>query len=242
MLVVFLGSLMLTLVQIATDNDTLALLFPWRTSAILAPVATAINLAKFMAMLCQWKANASPRFFKVFSCVCIGLLAACVAGGVAVHLFNLGYRNDDAENALFNFIHDHRRPGEVYLIPVKVPKGTTRGAFSTNFMPPPRGGEKKGLIAIDLQRFRIKTGAALYVDFKSIPYRDWEVLEWYRRLEWCVEMYSQKNAPAEELRRKLRDEGITHVVTPADQTQPFERLGEPWYRDDYYCVYNVAEK
>src|SRR5262249_28369898 len=38
----FALSLVLTLVQFWTRNDTLALLFPWRTSSILVPLATAI--------------------------------------------------------------------------------------------------------------------------------------------------------------------------------------------------------
>ena len=238
--VLFLGSLLLTVVQVITGNDTLALLFPWRTSAILVPVATAIILAKFMGLVGRWQGFASAAPSKLFSGICLAVLAACVAGGVAVYTFDLGYRSNEAEVSLLNFIHNNRKPGEVYLIPVKVPMGSAGGAFSTNFMPPPRGGDK-GLIAVDLQRFRIDTGAALYVDFKSIPYKDSEVLEWYRRIEWCLDRYSQNDLSADKLRRELQAEGLTHVVTPANRTQPFDRLGQPWYRDKYYCVYSVGQ-
>ena len=44
----FVLSLVLTLVQMGTGNDTLALLFPWRTSAILVPLATTIILARLV--------------------------------------------------------------------------------------------------------------------------------------------------------------------------------------------------
>ncbi len=47
MVVPFLGAVGLTLVQLATANDTLALMFPWRTSVILVPIATAVVLIKF---------------------------------------------------------------------------------------------------------------------------------------------------------------------------------------------------
>ncbi len=73
------------------------------------------------------------------------------------------------------FIKAHHQRGDLFLIPVDLPKlgSGARGAFSTNFTPAPRKGSN--LIAIDLQSFRLVTGAPLYVDFKSIPYRDDEV-------------------------------------------------------------------
>ena len=36
-------SVLLTLAQLATGSDTLALLFPWRTSAFLVPLATTVS-------------------------------------------------------------------------------------------------------------------------------------------------------------------------------------------------------
>ena len=50
-LIPFLGSLILTLIQLATGNDTLALLFPWRTSAILVPLATTVVGARVVLRL-----------------------------------------------------------------------------------------------------------------------------------------------------------------------------------------------
>src|SRR5205807_953301 len=41
---------LLTLAQAATGNHTLALLFPWRVSAVLVPVATAVVLARLAAL------------------------------------------------------------------------------------------------------------------------------------------------------------------------------------------------
>src|SRR5262249_22457308 len=45
-----LGWMVLTLLQIATGGHTLALLFPWRVSSVLVPVATAIVLARLVAL------------------------------------------------------------------------------------------------------------------------------------------------------------------------------------------------
>src|SRR5262249_30715132 len=45
----FALGLVLTLAQVATRSNTLALLFPWRVSAVLVPVATAVVLARLAA-------------------------------------------------------------------------------------------------------------------------------------------------------------------------------------------------
>src|SRR5262249_28632683 len=46
----FLLSVLLTLVQVATHSDALALLFPWRISAVLVPVATTVVLSRLVAL------------------------------------------------------------------------------------------------------------------------------------------------------------------------------------------------
>src|SRR5439155_27205481 len=89
--------------------------------------------------------------------------------------------------------------------------------ISTSFTPPPRLMPGSNLIPVDLQRFRLATGAAIYVDFKSVPYADVEVEEWYRRVlqveAWYTETDSDKPAPREQLLK----EGITHVAVPREQ-------------------------
>src|SRR6266542_352652 len=46
----FLLSVLLTLAQVATGSHTLGLLFPWRVSAVLVPVATTVILARLAAL------------------------------------------------------------------------------------------------------------------------------------------------------------------------------------------------
>src|SRR5207245_2890450 len=94
------------------------------------------------------------------------------------------------------FVRTHHRRGDVYLLPVELPKPRSgaRGVFSSNFTAAPTGGKTGSFIAIDLQQFRLATGTPIYVDFKSIPYKDDEVLEWQRRLAWCTEVYRDNGA------------------------------------------------
>jgi hypothetical protein len=140
-----------------------------------------------------------------------------------------------------NFVRRTKRPGDVYFLPVRVPDlaKTTRGSLSSDFKPLPDKQSDRRVIPVDLQRFRLYTGAPIFVDFKSVPYKDTDVLEWYERLGLA-------QAALEELREgrlskaldELRARGITHLVLPA----PSELRGpeiEQVYGDTHYRVYRV---
>jgi hypothetical protein len=136
-------------------------------------------------------------------------------------------------------VKGHRQPGEVYLIPVNVPKpgAGARGIVATDFTPPPRPNQA-GMIPVDLQRFRLYTGAAIYVDFKSVPYKDLEVVEWRRRLDWSQHIYEQSDWDKEPTILDLVRNGITHVVSTSNRDIQSPRM-ERVYRDAHYSVYRV---
>ncbi|MGH7225100.1 MAG: DUF6798 domain-containing protein, partial [Gemmataceae bacterium] len=215
--VLFVFSLALTLVQVATGNDTLALLFPWRTSSILVPIATAIFLTRIVQRLTARLPSASLRFERVLQTACVILLTIATAGGASVTYFGLGYRINSEEQYLLDYIRANKADGDVYLLPVEVPKlqSAERGAASGNFTPPPRRNTQKHTISVDLQRFRLFTGAAIYIDFKSIPYKDVEVLQWHQRLLWNHHLYEQRDWNDEKIKAELKRRGITHVVAAA---------------------------
>jgi hypothetical protein len=243
LLIVFVGSLFLTLVQLATQNDTLALFFPWRASAFLMPIATTVILSTIVVACAPRleRLRTSSRASVLAACGLV--IALCFLGGLAVPVFKLGYAGNDAELPLLEFVKNHHQSSDVYLIPVEPPKQklTTPRVPSTNFTPPPTRSRDDGLIAVDLQSFRLATGAPIYVDFKCIPYKDEEVLEWHRRLEWCQEIYASEGPHAENVRAELAKQGLTHVVVPTDRSARFAVLGAPTYRDAAYCVFRVAD-
>ncbi len=215
----FALSLALTLAQLASGNDTLALLFPWRTSAILVPLATTVILARLVNRVSGCFEASSLGRTRVILAVCWGILAIMACGGAAISYFGLGYRTNDDELGLLEFVRANKAAGEVYLLPVEVPKlpSAKRGAASLNFTPPPRRNQQGQIISIDLQRFRLFTGAPIYVDFKSIPYKDVEVLEWHRRLLWNQHMYEQPDWSNEAIKTELTRRHITHVIATTDR-------------------------
>ena len=224
-------SLALTIVQVISDSDSLALLFPWRTSAFLLPVATAIVLTRLTDLVLP-KLERIPDRAAAF---CYWVIRIMIAGGIAINLLGWGYRTNDSELPLLEWVKSNAQPGDLYLIPVNVPRlGTGKpGAFASDFTPPPRP-DQPNQIAMDLQRFRLYTGAPIFVDFKSVPYKDVEVLEWKRRLDWTAGVYAENKWDAEELLQS----GITHVVTLASQPINQSRF-KLVHNDEYYHVYLV---
>ncbi|QDU19377.1 DUF6798 domain-containing protein [Urbifossiella limnaea] len=213
------GALVLTLVVTAVPNPSLMLLFPWRLSAVLVPVATLAVAARAAAHL--------PAGVSAVA------LAAMAAAGVWVMAARVGYATNTAEEPLLEFVRTHAGAGDVVLIPTRFPAvGTGRGSVSTSFTPPPRPRPGSNLIPVDLQRFRLATGVPIYVDFKSVPYADDEVLEWHRRVAWAEAWYAAAPDAA-----ALRRAGITLVVSPRDK--PLPALGEPVFADEAYHLYRV---
>ena len=221
--------LVLSLVQYDTGGHTLALLFPWRISAVLVPVATVVIASKIASYL------PNSRFVELPSSI---LLVALAAGGAWIMAGGLGYRSNEDERDLLEYVRTHSEPNDVFLLPVSFPAvGAGRGTASTTFTPPPRPSFETNLIPVDLQRFRLDTGVPIYVDFKSVPYLDTEVLEWQSRMRQCEAWYaSDWNAVGRA--QELRAAGITHVVGLATKPIKADSL-EEIFPGAAYIVYRV---
>lgn len=229
-LIAAFGGFLLTIAQLITGSHTLALAFPWRISVLLVPVATIVVAAK-IAM--RW-----PRGW-VSEAMAAIIVVGLAGGGVAVMVWGWGYRMAEEEEPLYAYLRQTARPQDVYLVPVSFPKvGRGRGAVSNTFRPPPRAEPGTNQIPVDLQRFRLASGACLYVDFKSIPYSTAEVLEWYRRMQFASSFTNHDRWNSPEIAAELKREGITHVVWPRSKPLAVDDL-ELIYADEAYAVYRV---
>jgi hypothetical protein len=170
----------------------------------------------------------------------IAVLIFAVAGGIFISCFGFGYRINADELPLLEHVREHKEEGDVYLLPVELPKLTAgkKGSPSLNFMPPPRRSTQQQNISVDLQQFRLFTGVPIYIDFKSIPYKDVEVLEWHQRLLWNHQLYEQNDWNDEQINGELRRRGITHVVTAADREIRCNAL-QLVYSDEHFRLYRV---
>lgn len=233
LLTAFIGASALSAVQWLSGSHTLALLFPWRISAILVPVSTAVLIGLAATALSMQM----PRV--VSATVSWALLVGAICGWLAVAGGRFGYATDPAEGDLLAFVRDHRQPGDVYLLPVRLPFGPPgpRGSISTTFAP---RRPSNPTFPADLQRFRLATGAAIYVDFKSIPYADVEVLEWYRRMSRGDDWHTRETWDASVV-GDLRRAGITHVVL-MNGKKPRCDLLVPVFTGQAYSLFRVPPR
>ena len=223
-------AILLSVAQIITSNATLALLFPWRISAVLVPLATIVLFARLVSLAEQYVNH------KWIAILAVVLLTINVVGAGIVSIYQLAYQTSAAEDGLQAFVTTHRQPGDVYLLPASFPKPPTKaGSASSSFVPVPQTGRPA---VFELQRFRLITGAATFVDFKSIPYRDTEVLEWHRRVNACVRWYGTSDWDATTMLAEVRAEGVTHVVVPDGVAVQSQHLREV-YRDGAYRVFRI---
>ncbi len=143
----------------------------------------------------------------------MALVVALAATGLYKTNLNNTEKKNSPSQSMLSFIDNHKSPGDVYVIP------------------------------IDLQDFRLETGAPAYVEFKSIPYKDVDVIEWYRRINTAGSLY---RAPTKRvgchLLTELYQEGVTHAVLPYDHTIKNCPSLVNQYVDMNYQVYKIVEE
>lgn len=232
-----LGGL-LTLLQVWSQSDTLALLFPWRVSSVLVPLSTAVILSRLINILPLGNGTSLPIGMAFLTLV---ILMGC---GIWIRGTGRAFHSAEEDRSLVAFVKEHHQPGEVYGIPVRIPNlvASTRGSLSSDYKPAPVKRKDGRLIPVDLQGFRLQTGAPLFVDFKSIPYRDTDVVEWHRRLLLANQMQEllQKKMAVQAL-ALMEGEDLTHVVTPVQVEVNHDRL-VPIFSDESYRLYQIRSE
>lgn len=197
----------LTIVQVLTQNNALALLFPWRVSIFLVPVSVTILLARFSNILIDWLAAQKWISGRGIRAISLVLISMAVISGASRFTLDLMRKNSIAEHEMFTHVSTHKQPGEVYLTPSK------------------------------MQDFRLATGASVFIEFKSIPYQDTDVLEWYRRIVLNNRFY--KDFDCSLLSSLIAEDGITQVVI----SQESQFLGcasiSRQYQDPNFLIYRV---
>lgn len=242
---VFGASLVLTIIQQISDDNMLALLFPWRTSVILIPLSTAIIFTR----LITWRASpgnppSRSRRVAAWGTLAVGAAFFATAGAI-IMAQHVGFQVSDEEEGLFDHVRTTVASGDVYLLPIGPPdpplEETVRGSQKGDFKPASAQKKDPRFLPIDLQRFRTATGAPIWVDFKSIPYRDVDVLEWYERLrknrQFYDKLYSDNPSP---VFAELRAARITHIVARTDELLTHAELTEE-YADAMYRVYRLQD-
>ncbi len=229
-----IGSVLLTVAQLLTGMDSLALMFPWRSSVILIPLATAVILTRLVTL-------AGRRLDHPWTVrLAMQQIAGCALIGAGLTLTRQGYAIRPNEAGLLDHVRSHKQPVDVYLLPVEIPRPPARwsGSLSSDFKPAAAPKLDGRVIPADFQCFRLVARAAVYIDFKAIPYRDLEVLEWDRRLKFCRAAAESRDWDADGTLAKAIAEGVTHVVTPAGRPAASANF-EIEYADGDFVLYRL---
>jgi hypothetical protein len=134
--------------------------------------------------------------------------AVLVMSGIAAFQSKLGVDRGDAGAPVMDFVRGARSQGQIYL----VPQG--------------------------FERFRLYTGVPIYVDKKSHPYKDTEVLEWYHRIGLARRFYDDGDCSV--LASLHTDAGVTHVVLGTSHACAGSTALAETYRDEVYSVYRIT--
>lgn len=210
MLFSFLTAASLTIVQILSDSNNLASLFPWRASVFLVPISSCIIAARIVSYIFERFSYLISRNQKVFTLLSLAIIFLVLIGG-AVNMkliFDPDFKKDTSI-PMMDFVKKTKSPGEIYLIPT------------------------------GLEKFRLYTGAPIFIDSKSHPYKDVEVIQWYNRILAARSLYGQDEINCKILEKLSVDYGVTHVVLKSHHFSSECNVLRELYRDDEYGVYKV---
>lgn len=192
--------LVATAAAMLADSHSLYLMFPWRISTVLMPlamIATGISLVR--AGLSSPVAGhlAGP----IARIVLIALLAAPALFVFTQRVEEFAVRSSEDGGSVAQFrdadylamiaaVRGDGGPGQVYL--------HDPGRYAS---------------------FRLLSGLPAFVDLKSHPYRAMGVIEWWDRYVWAQRIFSGERDCDAALVAEIRARGITHVIIDSTTDQ-----------------------
>jgi hypothetical protein len=203
------AALILSLLQAVSGSDALALLFPWRISTLLVPLSTTVLLARLVEASFSRWGPWIGTHDRLWRFSGIALILLAVAGGGFYFYREYKDKAGSQERELYRFVAQHKQADDTYLIP------------------------------IGMADFRLATSASVYVDFKSIPYQNREVIEWHRRVIQASDFYRKNRIDCVSLAKLSQVERISHLVMPGDKKEPDCKFLEEIFRNENYRLYRI---
>jgi len=213
MLSLFVGGVVVSLVQLLTSSDSLALMAPWRVSVLLVPLSTALIIAFIVSGLIDLFRMNDPKFLMLFLPLALYVVFINVGGGLNLQDMYGSGRRERRLVQVMDYVRENRRARELYMIP------PTDNYFDD---------------------FRLYTGVPTFINWKSHPYKDVEVLEWYDRVQRADQFYKSGGADKCLQLQALVDEyGITHVVFKSKEIPLACDFAEEIVRIENFVIYAI---
>ena len=210
--IVALVSVLLTTIQVITESNWLALIYPWRASVVLVPLSSSVILAYIVKEFFDISRVRSWKFARWTGLITFIILTGLIIVGIARFQIETARRQDDNSRPMMEYVSDHKSPADTYLVPT------------------------------EMESFRLTTGAPIFVNFKSVPYQDTDVLEWYDRVSKARFFYRDRVEGVDCDLLSLFQEvyAVTHVVLDEDLLLlSCSQLGLEVYRDEHYAVFRI---
>jgi hypothetical protein len=225
------------LLQVATGNTALALLYPWRMSVLVVPLASSLLLLWGGQALVESIERRAPTRVALLASLAAALSIALIAAGIGTTVLRFRQRIEGDETVgLLRYVETHRAAKQTYLVPVV------------------------------WRNFRMFAGVPVFVDYRFVPYNDTAVIEWYHRINLANDFYrTGAEMRCQKGRELVSKYGVTHVVMAqpipegtrrpsriADQEAPPENLEAPYpmdtcphwkllYRDRRSALYSITD-
>lgn len=197
----------LTIIQVITGSNWLALLFPWRLSIFILPLSVTVILATLVIKIPDTPAfNAINSTQAILVASSIVLFLTMLIGGIRFKL-DLDRKISQPDRSIQEYINLNKSAGDTYLIPVK------------------------------MQDFRLVAYAPAFIDFKSIPYKDSDVIEWYRRERLADRFYKTGDCKIVEELGTIDE--VTHVILANKETEIDCVFFQEIYKDEFYRLMRV---
>jgi len=207
-LVPFSLALALTAIQIFINSSALAILFPWRVSTWLVPLSAAILLGRIVIQMVYFLKREGVKKFSGLYVANIIIITLAVSAGIVRTYLEFSRQANSPEQELFAWVSETKSAANRYLVPIK------------------------------MQDFRLVAGVPIFVDFKSIPYQDTDVLEWHRRIRLADRFYDDHDCAL--LLEFAWQEGISHFISPEGDFQVACPETTQVYQDAQYSIFSLS--
>jgi hypothetical protein len=211
LLIPFLISATLTILQVVTENKFLALLFPWRISSFLVPLSSCLIVGRAISIANQKFSLQFLKYGTAITLLLLGLVSLLLLSGVLATRYEFEKHFKRYNAPVMDHVATVSETDNVYLIP------------------------------LELQDFRLHTGTPIFVDKKSHPYKDIEVIEWYNRIQIANKFYTARGESACNILQEITHRyGVTHVIVKSGIQEFYCGFLQKVFRDDNFIVYEIT--
>ncbi len=210
LLIPFITTIFFTITQLFIDIDFIGFLAPWRVTVWLVPISTCIIIGYILLKIFNKYIVLINHYEKLFITLCSVLLILFFIIGISIVIKNFNLYLNKDHGPMMNYVSKNKSETDIYLIPD------------------------------NMLDFRINTGVPILITYKSHPYKDVELIEWYERLKTVILYYDTNNTNKFEILKKIKSKyNITHVVLEKEQfNYKLDSLKE-LYKDDEYGIYKL---